>query len=296
MSTKILFTMAFTVLLSLMLVPTASAGDCCDDDWDWFEVEYTELDYRAMGFLWESWLIPEAGKVAILPFTDFSDQSIIDTHYGGGETPAGRRIAEMLGFQFTRLGLIPIPYDDGYGAFQMLAAERKDQRKSESQFNNFYHMDNKSKLLGGAIKDWAPGVLTSMRRPGEGMYLSREEIVHLGEMVGADLIIRGSLSEYGMQRKIEGNWRTFLPPFLGMMNKEKEGMIEATIYMYDAHSGELVWVAYEEIEIQPSLPLFQTNFEVMDDAEARIALKLISHLVPEPLEEGASPCPGRAGH
>jgi len=299
MSTKILFTMTLTVLMSLILVPTASAGDkCCGDEgWAWGKVQYTELDYRAMGFLWDSWLIAEAGKVAILPFTDFSDDTLLSTPYGGMETPAGRRIAEMLGHQFTRLGLIPIPYDDGYGAFKMLAGERPDQKKSEAQSNNFYHLGNKSPDLMEAVKYFAPGAVTAMAGPGEGMYLSREEIIRLGEMVGADLIVRGSLSEYGMQKKIEGNWRTFIPPFLGLLNPEKEGMIEVTIYMYDAHSGELVWVTYEEIEIDPSLPLFHTNFEIMDSAEAQIALKLVSHLVPPPgpCGECVEPCGGNCG-
>jgi Ni/Fe-hydrogenase subunit HybB-like protein len=75
----------------------------------------------------------------------------------------------------------------------MLAAGREDQRRSEAQFNNFYHLGNKSRLMMDSIRDWAPGTLASMKRPGEGMYLSREEIIHLGEMVGADLIVRGRL-------------------------------------------------------------------------------------------------------
>jgi hypothetical protein len=146
-------------------------------------------------------------------------------------------------------------------------------------------MANKSQDMVQAVRQHAPGVFEAMRQPGEGAYLSREEIMVIGEMLGADLVVRGSLSEYGVQRKPEADWRTFIPPFLGLFNPEREGMIEATMYMYDAHSGELVWVVYENIEMEPPLPLFKTNFEVMDSAEAYVARKMVSHLVFPPIPE-----------
>ncbi len=301
MSKKILFMMAFIVLMILMLAPTASAKDYHKDKgWDWCEVNYTQLDYRAMGFLWDSWLVPEAGKVAILPFTDFSAHTILSDPLGGGDTPAARRVAEMIGYQFTRLGLIPIPYDDSYGSFMNIIGQREDiNLDTEARDNNSPYIRNKSDDMMRAIKEAAPGILSSMKQPGEGVYLSKEEIMSLGEMLSADLIVRGSLSEYGTQKKLEGNWRTFIPPFLGLFNKDTEGMIEASIYMYDAHSGELVWSAYEEVEVQPTLPLFQTDFEVMDSAESLVALKLISHLVappPEHWEGDYDQCPGPCGY
>jgi hypothetical protein len=171
---------------------------------------------------------------------------------------------------------------------------------SEAAANNGFHLENKSAEMMQALKESAPGVLLAMKPPSDGAFLSREEIRMLGEILGTDLIVRGSLSEYGMQRKHEANWRSFIPPFLGFFCPEKEGMIEATVYMYDAHSGDLIWVVYEEIEADPSLPFFKTNFEIMDSAEAFMARKVVSHLVmpPPPCEKeegplyGEPPCGG----
>jgi len=289
--------------MSFIFMPSASAKECSGcEHWDWAKVQYTDLDYKAMDFLWSSWLIPESGKIAILPLTDYSDVTILSTPYGGTGTYAGRRVAESLAYEFTRLGLKPLPYDDCRAAVNNMVAGREEHHMREATSNNAYYLENKSDDMMQALRDSAPGVLSSMKSPSDGAFLSREEIKMLGEILGADLIVRGSLSQYGMQRKNEANWRTFLPPFLGFLCKEKEGMVEGTIYMYDAHSGELIWVVSESVEEDPSLPFFKTNFEIMDSAEAFMALKVVSHLVlpPPPCEweEGApcgQPCAGPCG-
>ena len=287
MRTKLSLIVILVCLTSFILLPAASAKECCGEPWHWAKVKYTQLDFKAMEFLWSSWVLPESGKIAILPFTDYSDESIISTPYGGSNTYAARRVAESLAYEFTRLGLKPLPYDDCLAAVDKLVAARDKSNPSEAMFNNGYFLENKSEDMIAAVKDSAPGVFSSMKSTSEGAPLSIDDIKAIGGTVGADLVIRGSLSEYGMQSKHEANWRTFIPPFLGMFNPEKEGMIEATVYMYDAHTGELVWVVYEEIEVDPTLPYFKTNFEVMDSAEALMALKVVSHLVmpPPPCEK-----------
>ncbi len=291
MKMRILLLITIIALLGIAAAP-AVAGNCCDEEaWDWAWVDYTEVDFRAMGFLWDNWLIPDGGTVAILPMTDYSDMSIVPKTYGGNNAVAGRRLAESLAFEFTRLGMLPIPYDDCEGAVMRVLQDTGARRASESQQNNQLHVAYKSDIMYEALKEFAPEVLRRGDMPG-GEFLSREQIMMIGEMTGADVVVRGAIREYGAQSKIEANLRTFIPPFLGLFMKEKEAMIGVSLYMYDAHNGDLIWAAFESVEKASDFPLFTNDFELICGAESDIARRLVSHLVFPPPPDDWETCGG----
>ena len=289
MNTRILIAIALISIIGFAATPSVNAEEPCGERY-WVDVNYTELDFRAMGYLWDSGIMP-GGTIAILPFTDYSSESLMGDKIARMTTAGGRRLADDMAYQFTRIGMMPIPYDDCYAALRDVYG-LDAAKMSEVDEINALHLKNKSETLLGAIAEFEPGILKGIMGMASGFSLSREQLVMLGERLGADVIIRGSISEYGMQSKTEAHFRTFIPPFLGLWNKEKEGMIQIAVYMYDAYTGDLIWAAFEDVEKAPDFPMFSTDFEIMSSAEGDIARRIVSHLVPPPPPCGEVPCEG----
>ena len=76
---------------------------------------------------------------------------------------------------------------------------------------------------------------------------------------------------------------------------EKEAMIDVSLYMYDAYSGELIWAVFESVEKHSDFPMFTNDFELMNSAEYTVAKRLISHLVFPPPPDDWEHCGGCGG-
>ena len=103
MKAKILFVILLIALMGYAAPQSAAqcGGPCDEEPWRWAKVEYTELDFRAMGFLWDNWLIPDGGTVAVLPLADYSGMSLVSNPVGGVMSAATRRLCEKIGYEFT---------------------------------------------------------------------------------------------------------------------------------------------------------------------------------------------------
>ena len=283
------------VVLILMVIPgsTLFANDECEEPWFWAEVEYTELDFRAMDYLWGNWIIQDGGTIAILPLTDYSTQTLIDDPLGGIMSGASRRISDGLAFEFARLGLIPLPYDDCYGITNFVLKMRGDDSgtMSGTDYNNYLQIRTKSEKMWDALKEFEPSVFGGAAEFNKSSFLTTDEILTIGELLGADLIVRGTITTYGVHEKVSGDLRTLIPPFLGLMNPDQAGRINVTVYMYDAHTGEIIWFTSEMVSNSPSFPLFSDEYDMMTKVELETARRIVSHLVPPP----PPPPPGAYG-
>lgn len=293
-------------VLILMVIPgsTLFANDECEEPWHWAEVEYTELDFSAMDYLWGNWIIQDGGTIAILPLTDYSTQTLIDDPLGGIMSGASRRISDGLAFEFSRIGLIPLPYDDCHGITDLVVKMRGDGTSTVSgtDYNNYLHIRNKSGKMWDALKEYEPGVFGGVAGFRKSSFLTTDEIMIIGELLGADLIVRGTITTYGIHEKVGSDLRTFIPPFLGLLNPDQAGRINVTVYMYDAHTGELIWFTSEMVSDSPSFPMFSDNYDMMTKVEFETARRIVSHLVPPPPpppppleEEEAEPHSGGCG-
>ena len=280
-------------VIILMVIPGSMvfAGDNCEEEWEWAWVDYTELDFRAMDYLWGNWIIQDGGTIAILPVSDYSTESILDDPLGGVMSGMSRRMANGLAHEFSRIGLMPLPYDDCIGVTDMVRGMREGavNELPGTDKNNYVHMANKSAEMRGAILEFDTNVISGkgFRRSS---FLMQDELKMIGDMLGADLILRSSIGVYGLEEQIDDDWRTFIPPFLGVLNPEVSGMVGITVYLYDAHTGELIWFTQEYYTKSPAFPMFTSEYEIMYKAEMETARRVVSHLVPPPPEN--EPCDG----
>ena len=284
-------------VIILMAIPGSMVFACDEGEekWEWAWVDYTELDFRAMDYLWGNWIIQDGGTIAILPVSDYSTDTILEDPLGGPMSGMSRRMAGELAHEFSRIGLMPLPYDDCIGVTDRIIGMREDARMDlpGTDKNNYLHMLNKSEAMKAAVREFDTSAMS-----GKGFrsssFLTRDELRMIGEMLGADLILRSSIGVYGLEEQINDNWRTFLPPFLGLFNPDVSGMVGITVYMYDAHTGELIWFAHEYYAKTPDFPLFYSEWEIMTKAEMETARRVVSHLVPPPPPE-EKPCGGCGG-
>jgi len=284
-------------VIILMAIPGSMvfAGDACEEKWEWAWVDYTELDFRAMDYLWGNWIIQDGGTIAILPVSDYSTDTLLEDPRGGLMSGMSRRMANGLAHEFSRIGLMPLPYDDCIGVTDMVMGMREDagMELSDVDKNNYFHMGNKSDVMRAAVEEFDTGAMS-----GKGFrsssFLTQDELRVIGEMLGADLILRSSIGVYGLEEQIDDDWRTFLPPFLGLLNPEVSGMVGITVYLYDAHTGELIWFTQEHYTRSPNFPLFASEYQIMNKAEMETARRVVSHLVPPPPPDEKS-CGGDCG-
>lgn len=275
-------------VIILLAIPGSMvfAGEDSEEKWEWAWVDYTELDFRAMDYLWGNWIIQDGGTIAILPVSDYSTNTLLEDPLGGLMSGMSRRMACGLAYEFSRIGLMPLPYDDCIGVTNMVMGMREDggMELPGTEKNNYLHMFNKSKDMRGAVQEFGPDALSGKGLRGS-YFLMRDELRMIGEMLGADLILRSSIGVYGLEEQINDDWRTFLPPFLGLFNPDISGMVSITVHMYDAHTGELIWFTREYYTKTPDFPIFSSEYEIMNKAEMETARRVVSHLVPPPPSE-----------
>jgi hypothetical protein len=91
-----------------------------------------------------------------------------------------------------------------------------------------------------------------------------------------------------VHEKVGADLRTFIPPFLGLLNPDQIGRLDITVYLYDAHTGELIWFTNEMVSKTESFPIFTDEYDTMTKAEWAAARRVVSHLMPPPAEEAGT--------
>jgi hypothetical protein len=245
-----------------------------DRPWDfWRHVKEDSLDYDAIHFM------SNVRRIAILPFIDMTDPTI--EGYSRLDDAGGpRRLADNLAAEFMNWGYLVIPQPDVEAFFTMYMSGN-EYREVDTMANNQFFFDN----MPNRAMDFYTAEVPGLNRYGQsssmiGRYLTREDYVLIGEMLEADCIVRGFVNEYAVTSDIDADWRTFIPPFLGLINPDRRVTMEVAYYLYDAHSGEMIWNGTVDIQNDANWPMFTSDRELIRKSEQMAALQMTEHVLP----------------
>lgn len=226
-------------------------------------------------------------RAAILPFADYSAQQepIAYREWGGNI-----KIMEEIIDQLTTHGITVViqedinsllvdneiikPIDEEYliyGTLEENSSIENNIGTPEYELENYEHseamMDELKKIAQNNKSNKNP---QSPKLQGATVGLSKDKIIEIGEILGADIIFRGRIIEYGY-KDIETNSfsdRGIFPMiaqflkniFVGpakdydkddSKNTKRSAVVQIRIYAQDTSTGDMVWTNRAEIEYTP---------------------------------------------
>jgi hypothetical protein len=244
-------------------------------------MDSTMMDAEATAFL------ANANLIAVFPFVDLTDptnegNSVLDQ--AGGP----RRIVEALVASLMQKGYFVLPSADSAAALDQYLESvpvRPGGGPSESSElqNNRFYFDNMPPRAMNYYLGVVPGLQGQYDRTQtqSDYWLAKQDVINLATMLGCDAVIRGYVQEYAVDKNIDADLRTFLPPFLGLISPERRAIIEVAFYLYDGKTGEMVWNGtVNSIDIA-SWPLFQRDNELMQNNENGVAWGMTGRVTPD---------------
>jgi hypothetical protein len=239
----------------------------------WRHLDEGALDWDAMHYL------SDVRTIAILPFMDAtspSNQGTSKLDEAGGP----RRIVENLAADLMSRGYLVIPPMDAQAVYRNILNTGMPVLSSEVSNNSFW-FDVMPERAMGFYMDVVPGLRDQYdRSTGQLYYLTREDIQKISEALGADCVVRGFVYEYSVDRDIDADWRTFVPPFLGLINPDRRAVIEVAYYLYDGPSGEMIWNGSVEVRDDANWPLFESEGELLYGVEHEAVSQMTGRILP----------------
>lgn len=229
------------------------------------------LDAEAKEFI-----VDDVKRIAILPFSDYSSISPLPSE--SGTYWASRRIHDFMSAEFLKMGKLVVPYDMMTGAL----AEIRGVKASELTGMAFLQKQMTSLAVSGEAQKTVAEVMVKGGQvsSAEHVYsldLTAAEIVLLGQALNVDAIFMGSISDYGTDKYIKADARTFIPPFLGVWNPSQKAQIRMLVYLYETENGQLIWSSMEETSYEPSFPLFSSTNKNYEKLNRRLAENIVNH-------------------
>lgn len=224
-------------------------------------------------------------RAAILPFADYSAQqeSIAYRKWGGNI-----KIMEEIIDQLTSRGITVViqedinsllvdndiikPIDDEYLIYGTLEESVSNGIESpEYELENFPHSEAMQEELKKIIETTKPtDKQPSPVLQGATVGLTKDKIIEIGQILGADIIFRGRIIYYGF-KDVETNslsHRGIFPVigqfFVNMFSSSKDynqsdrknakrsAVVQIRIYAQDTSTGDMVWTNRTEIEYTPN--------------------------------------------
>jgi len=249
-----------------------------DRPWDmWRHVDEGTLDMDAVHYM------SDVRTIAILPFVDMTRPTYVGDPIIN-EAGGTRRIVENLATVLMDRGYLVIPPSDvesvinAYFRGSVFPTELTDETA-----NNEFWFD---KLPDRALEFYMDQVdgLEEQRYAsfgGEtGYSVSPTDIQAISEALGSDCVIRGFVHEFALDEDIDADWRTFIPPFLGFFNPDVRLTVEVAYYIYDGHSGDMIWNGTVRVRHDEEWPIFNSESEVVSRIEMDIAHWFVDRTVP----------------
>ena len=309
----ILYLLALILLMSVTLAMPALADDECDGEESCCEQVAeascpTDMDMMHMDMdgpweqcwsesPWDSWglmgertldfeaihFMGNVRTIAILPFAD----NTTPTSQGDSrldEAGGSRRIVENLAAEFQARGYLVIPPSDCEAVFDAYHSALEGPETQEVANNRFY-FENMPERAMDFYLEAVPGLQSHYdSAAGALYYVSPDDIQLLGEVLGADCVIRGFVHEFAVTRDIDADWRTFVPPFLGLLNPDRRATIEVAYYMYDGSSGDMIWNGTVEVRDDANWPLFESESELLWGLEHDAVWQMTGRVLPNWME------------
>jgi hypothetical protein len=218
--------------------------------------------------------------IAILPFADQTSPTMEgDSRLGASGGP--RRIVENLAAILMARGYLVIPPADAEAAVSAYLRAGQAPTSPEIANNRFYFqnmpqraIDFHLEMVAGLQEQYDYCTSTGSE------YLGREDIQAISGALGADAVIRGFIYEFAVTRDIDADWRTLVPPFLGLINPDRRATVEVAYYLYDGPSGELIWNGAVDVRDDAAWPLFESERELLRDVEHQAAWGAAEHILP----------------
>ncbi len=280
------------IILSGILIFPAYAGDCdqpCDSDsschgdkvishhapmHDWMmhaTLPSNPLDAEAKEFI-----VADVKRIAILPFSDYSSISPLQSE--SGTYWASRRIHDFMSAEFLKMGKLVVPYD----VMSAALAEIRGEKAAELTGMAFLQRQMTDLAISGEAQKTVASVMVKGGQvsAASGVYsldLTAAEIVLLGEVLNVDAVFMGSISDYGTEKYIKADARTFIPPFLGIWNPSQKAQIRMLVYLYETENGQLIWASMEETSYEPNFPLFSSENKNYEKLNRRLAENIVNH-------------------
>jgi hypothetical protein len=243
--------------------------------WDfWRHMDERSLDYDAIRYM------GNVRRIAILPFDDLTTPTIAGQtklQQAGGP----RRLVDNLAGEFMKWGYLVVPPSDAEAYLNTYIQGNTSSQRVGTEGNNMFWFQNMPERAMNFYAENVPGLAEQrMDNVQSNIWLSREDIIHIAQTLEADCIVRGFVNEYAVSRDIDADWRTFVPPFLGLINPDRRVTMEVAYYLYDGASGELVWNGIVEITNDANWPMFTSDAELIEDTEQGMAEQVSGHVLP----------------
>jgi hypothetical protein len=223
-------------------------------------------------------------RAAILPFADYSAQQepIAYRKWGGNI-----KIMEEIIDQLTSRGITVViqedinsllvdndiikPIDDEYLIYGTLEESVSNGIETpEYELENFPHSEAMQEELKKIIETTVPtDKQPSPVLQGATVGLTKDKIIEIGQILGADIIFRGRIIDYGF-KDVETNSLSYrgIGAVIGQFfvnmfssskdydqtdrkNAKRSAVVQIRIYAQDTSTGDMVWTNRTEIEYTP---------------------------------------------
>lgn len=220
--------------------------------------------------------------VAILPFIDLSNPTLFGKSMmdqAGGP----RRIADGLAAALMEKGYLVVPTTQAEAALKEYLLMRPGgvSISPEIQNNKFYFDNMPSRAMDFYFKV-VPGLKSQSKNEGQmDIFLSRDDIKNIADMLGADCIIRGYVQEYAVAERIDNDFRTLMFPFIGIFKPEHWATAKASFYMYNGKNGKPVWNGTIETFNVAQWPMFQSDSDLFKKSNNELVWGMAGRVTPD---------------
>ncbi len=224
--------------------------------------------------------------VLVLPFVDATRPT-----YEGepmlADAGGPMRIVDNLVGALQERGYMVIPPRDAelawmdYNFDEVRSLHANDEVPPEMQNNNFY-FENMPDRSMDFYQSMVPGLQEQeIELLGVGTsFVTPEDIIILAAMFDADVVIRGFVHEFAVTDDVDADWRTFIPPFLGLWNPDRRATMEVSYYMYCGHEGNMIWNTTIESQKNADWPLFNGEDELLRAVEHEVVWEATDMFLP----------------
>jgi hypothetical protein len=219
--------------------------------------------------------------IAIVPFADIScDTGIAASPFASYSGSAGcGRITEFLAAELMHRGYLVIPSSDVQGALSDNSGIVNGMTAAAAN-NILYRNRSYPEALRFHLES-VPGLADQYMLNTQSLpYLTADDIKGLASSVGAQAVMRGFIVERIMDKTVEADLRTLLPPFIGLFAPEQRITLSVSFYLYNGETGELIWNGSSEIRDSSGWDLTSNEASMTRLAEKQAVLNAVGRIVP----------------
>ena len=244
-----------------------------EGDWSgwWNHIDSAYMDMEAMNFMCG------VKTVAILPFLDITQDSADLVKAGGPAALNGALATELM-----NRGYLVIPSIDVAAVINGEFGESGPGSVKQEAVNNRFYANVMPSRAMDFYYEMVPGLREQLNgQSGSTAFVPNPiNIQKLAKDLGADCLIRGFISEFTVGRHVSQDLRTFLPPFLGLINPDRRAKVMVMYYLYDGKTGQIIWNGAVSVCDKQGWPLFTEEIDLINRSRNDAVYGLTGRIVP----------------